>query len=140
MMVMGEFEFITWSQNSYLKWTDFKAEPNPGIFEDSHSVIKYGFTWLVNSDKLHDEIVYFIDNIEISVNFNPLLSWVRHSEATNNLLQHEQGHFNLAEMIKRKHDKIFKNELIQNGLNFVDNYLINQKNSSKCLIDFLQKL
>ena len=38
------------------------------------------------------------------------------------------------------HDKIFKNELIQNGLNFVDNYLINQKNSSKCLIDFLQKL
>ena len=110
MIIMGEFEFITWSQNSYLKWTDFKAEPNPGIFEDSHSVIKYGFTWLVNSEKLHDEIVYFIDNIEISVNFNPLLSWVRHSEATNNLLQHEQGHFNLAEMIKRKHDKIFINK------------------------------
>ena len=38
------------------------------------------------------------------------MSWVRHSEATNNLLQHEQGHFNLAEMIKRKHDKIFINK------------------------------
>ena len=107
---MSEIEFITWSHNSNLKWSDFKAEPNPGIFEDSHSVIKYGFTWLVNSEKLNEEIVYFVDNIQISVNFNPLLSWVRHSEATNNLLHHEQGHFNLAELIKRKHDKISTNK------------------------------
>ena len=107
---MSEIEFITWSHNSNLKWSDFKAEPNPGTFEDSHSVIKYGFTWLVNSEKLNEEIVYFVDNIQISVNFNPLLSWVRHSEATNNLLHHEQGHFNLAELIKRKHDKIFTNK------------------------------
>ena len=110
MVIVSEIEFITWSHNSHLKWTDFKAEPNPGVFEDSHSVIKYGFTWLVNSDKLNDEIVYFVDNIKISVNFNPLLSWVRNSEATPNLLEHEQGHFNLAELIKRKHNKVFTNK------------------------------
>tara|TARA_B100001142_G_C14253517_1_gene624159 strand:+ start:583 stop:1125 length:543 start_codon:yes stop_codon:yes gene_type:complete len=108
--VMTETGFVTWSKDYRLKWTDFKAESNPAIFEDSHSVIKYGFTWLVNSDKLNDEIVFLIDNIEISVEFHPLLSWVRQSESSISLLKHEQGHFDLAEMIKRKHDKIFKNK------------------------------
>ena len=38
------------------------------------------------------------------------------------------------------HDENFKKILIQNGLNFVDDYLINKKNSSKCLIELLEKL
>ena len=104
---MGETDSISWSNDYCLKWSDFQAESNPAIFEDSHSVIKYGFTWLINSDELNDEIVFLIDNIEISVEFNPLLSWVRNSEANDKLLKHEQGHFDLAEIIKRNHTKIF---------------------------------
>ena len=104
---MGETGFVIWSSDYRLKWSDFKAESNPAIFEDSHSVIKYGFTWVVNSEKLNDEIVFLIDKIEISVEFHPLLSWVRNSESTDSLLMHEQGHFDLAEMIKRNHDKVF---------------------------------
>jgi hypothetical protein len=110
---VNETGFVTWSKEYCLKWSDFKAESNPAIFEDSHSVIKYGFTWLVNSDKLNDEIVFLIDNIKISVEFHPLLSWVRNSEANDNLLKHEQGHFDLAEMIKRSHDKTFHNKFYQ---------------------------
>jgi hypothetical protein len=110
---MSESGFITWSNQTVLNWSDFKAESNPAIFEDSHSVIKYGFTWLVNSDKLNGEIMFLIDNIKIVVEFNPLLSWVRNSEANDNLLKHEQGHFDLAEMIKRNHDKIFQNKFYQ---------------------------
>ena len=108
--IMSEKGFVIWSADYNLKWSDFKAESNPAIFEDSHGVVKYGFTWLVNSDKLNDEVVFFIENIEISVEFHPLLSWVRTSEANDNLLKHEQGHFDLAEMIKRKHEKIFANK------------------------------
>ena len=107
---MGETSFVIWSSNYRLKWSDFKAESNPAIFEDSHSVIKYGFTWVVNSEKLNDEIVFLIDKIEISVEFHPLLSWVRNSESTDSLLMHEQGHFDLAEMIKRDYEKILKNK------------------------------
>ena len=107
---MGETSFVIWSSDYRLKWSDFKAESNPAIFEDSHSVIKYGFTWLVNSEKLNDEIVFLIDKIEISVEFHPLLSWVRNSESSASLLKHEQGHFDLAEMIKRKHNEIFENK------------------------------
>ena len=49
----------------------------------------------------------------------------------------ENFHFYLSKIV---HDKNYKKTLIQNGLNFVDDYLINKKNSSKCLIELLEKL
>mgnify|MGYP001155933737 CR=1 FL=1 len=107
---MNENDVVEWSQNNSLKWSDFKAESNPAIFEDSHSTIKYGFTWIVNSDKLNEEIVFFIDDIQLTVEFHSLLSWVRFSEANDNLLKHEQGHFDLAEIIRRDYKKILENK------------------------------
>ena len=108
---MIENEVIHWSDNPILNVSNFMAEPNPGIFEDSHSVIKYGFTWVVNSEQFDDQVVFSVENIQLSVEFNPLLSWIRISEFNDSLLKHEQGHFDLAEIIKRKHQKIFENEL-----------------------------
>ena len=107
---MIEKEVIHWSDDIQLNVSNFMAEPNPGIFEDSHSVIKYGFTWVVNSEQLDDQVVFSVENIQLSVEFNPLLSWIRMSEFNDGLLQHEQGHFDLAEIVKRKHQKIFENE------------------------------
>lgn len=93
---------IPWSKDTLLKWSDFKAESNPSIFEDSHSVIKYRYTWVVNSEKINDEILFFIEDIQLFVEFNPLLSWVRQSSTDDVLLKHEQGHFDLAELIKQE--------------------------------------
>ena len=50
---------------------------------------KYGFTWVVNSDKLNENIVFLIDQIKTSVEFHPLLSWVRKSELDDNLLNRQ---------------------------------------------------
>jgi len=110
---MSENDVVEWSQNDSLTWSDFKAESNPAIFEDSRSTIKYRFTWTVNSDKLNDEIVFFIENIQLTVEFHPLLSWVRFSEASDNLLKHEQGHFDLAETIRREHVKLLENKFYE---------------------------
>jgi len=107
---MSENDVIAWSKDHSLKWSNFKAESNPAIFEDSHGIIKYRFTWIVNSDKLNEEIVFLIDNIKLTVEFHPLLSWVRKSESNDNLLKHEQGHFDLAEMLRRDYDKILENK------------------------------
>ena len=107
---MGENNILEWSSDYSLNWSDFQAESNPAIYEDSHSFIKYGFTWTINSDKLNNDIVFLVNQIRISVEFHPLLSWVRKSELSDNLLQHEQGHFDLAEMLKRDYDKILKNK------------------------------
>jgi len=110
MIIMSSNDIISWSHDYCLKWSDFKAESNPGIYEDSHSFIKYGFTWVVDSDKLNKNIVFLINQITVSVEFHPLLSWVRTSELNDSLLKHEQGHFDLAEIIKRDYEKILKNK------------------------------
>ncbi len=102
---MNENNIIVWSKEYFLNWSDFKAESNPAVFEDSHSVIRYSYTWTLNSDKVGNEIMFFIENLQLSTEFHPILSWVREIQATDNLLKHEQGHFDLAEMVKRENQE-----------------------------------
>lgn len=100
---MNENDVIVWSKETFLKWSDFHAESNPATFEDSHSVIKYRFTWTISSEKINEQILFLIENIRLSVEFFPHLSWVRISQNTDSLLNHEQGHFDLAEMMRREY-------------------------------------
>jgi hypothetical protein len=106
---MNENDVVVWSKETFLKWSDFQAESNPATFEDSHSVIKYRFTWTINSEKIDEQILFLIENICLSVEFFPHLSWVRISQNTDDLLNHEQGHFDLAEMIRREYIEKLQN-------------------------------
>ncbi len=99
---MSQNNTISWSKDYFLDWSDFQAESNPAAFEDVHSTIKYRYTWIVNSDNIGSQIIFFIENIDLTVEFYPLLSWVRQSQATPKLLKHEQGHFDLAELLRPK--------------------------------------
>lgn len=99
---MSDIDVLVWSKNSPLQWSDFKAESHPAAFEDAHSVIKYRYTWTVNSEKMGSEVVFFIENIELFTEFHRLLSWVKIPNANHALLKHEQGHFDLAELVKRE--------------------------------------
>jgi len=107
---MDENPTLIWSNDSFLRWSDFIAESNPAAFEDSHSVIRYRYTWTVNSDEMERQIIFFIENIQLSVEFHSVLSWVRLSQATDDLLKHEQGHFDLAELVKRENLEKLKNK------------------------------
>lgn len=106
---MSESDVIVWTKETFIKWSDFKAESNPAVFEDSHSVIKYGFTWTINSEIIDDQILFLIEDIHLSVEFFPHLSWFRVSQNTDNLLKHEQGHFDLAELVKRENIEKLQN-------------------------------
>ena len=97
---MSQNNTISWSKDNFLDWSNFQAEFNPAALEDVHSIIKYRYTWIVNSDSDGSQIRFFIENIDLTAEFYPLLSWVRPSEATPNLLKHEQGHFDLAELLR----------------------------------------
>jgi len=99
---MSQSNSISWSDDRVLTWSDFKAESNPASFEDAHSVIKYRYTWTVNSESVGNQIRFFIENINLITEFYPLLSWIRQSQATPHLLKHEQGHFDLAELLRSK--------------------------------------
>lgn len=108
---MSDNNVVIWSKDYFLTWSDFKAESNSASFEDSHSVIKYQFTWTVNSEKTANEILFFIENIQLSVEFQSHLSWVRNSQTNIDLLKHEQGHFDLGELIKRDNLEKLQNNL-----------------------------
>ena len=102
---MSDNDVIVWSKNHSLIWSDFKSESNPALFEDAYSVIKYEFTWTVTSEKIENDVFFLIENIQLSADFHCNLSWVRSSQVNANLLKHEQGHFDLAELLKRENMK-----------------------------------
>jgi len=108
-IIVSENHVLEWKNDFFLKWSDFEAESNPAAFEDSHSTIKYRFTWTVSSDKIDDQIMFLINDIRIFADFHPLLSWVRYSQSSDGLLKHEQGIFDLAELVKRENLNALQN-------------------------------
>ena len=106
---MGENDIVNWSKEKSLSWSDFKAEANLGAYEDSHSFINYHYTWTVTSDNVGPQIVFFIEDIKIFTQFHCVLSWVRPNHANPQLLKHEQGHFDLAELIKLQYLRDLQN-------------------------------
>ncbi|NIM26241.1 MAG: hypothetical protein GTN97_04370 [Nitrosopumilaceae archaeon] len=92
-------DIISWSKDYFLSWSDFQAEPNSAAYEDSSSNIKYHHTWTVDSEMIDGQIFYFINDINLTTQFLKHLSWVRDQHATQQLLKHEQGHFDLAESL-----------------------------------------
>ena len=109
---MEDNDVITWSKNYFLKWSDFTADPNHSAFEDSSSNIKYHHSWMVRSEMTDGKILYVIDRINLSTLFFRHLSWVRKQNSSDNQLNHEQGHFDLAESIKPEIIKSIENKFL----------------------------
>jgi hypothetical protein len=142
---MGEKTTLEWSPNFMLSWSDFQAESNPAVFEDSHSVIKYRFTWIVNSENVDGKIVFLIDDLSLFAEFHPLLSWVRSSEANESLLSHEQGHFDLAELVRRENitsleTKFYKKYFSTRGQNDEQLKQFAKEDSGKMINEEVEKL
>lgn len=107
---MENDDIIIWSKNTFLNWSDFKAEVNPAAFEDSSSKIKFHYTWVVDSEMIGEEIYFVISNIQLITQFLRHLSWVRLQNSSLKLLTHEQGHFDLAELLKPMFVEQIKNK------------------------------
>jgi len=142
---MSEKNVLYWSNDFFLKWSDFNAESNPSFFEDSHSVIKYGYTWTINSDEIGSQILFFIENIQLSVEFYYGLSWVRTLQTNDDLLKHEQGHFDLAELTKRENleklqNKFYEKEFPTRGKNEEQRKQFAKEDSGKMIAIEVQKL
>lgn len=142
---MGEKTTLEWSPNFALSWSDFQAESNPAVFEDSHNVIKYRFTWIVNSENIDGKIIFLIDDISLFAEFHPLLSWVRPSEANESLLNHEQGNFDLAELVRRENianlqTKFYKKHFPTRGQNDEQRKQFAKEDSGKMINEEVEKL
>jgi len=142
---MNENHVLEWNENFFLNWSDFKAESNPAAFEDSFSTVKYRFTWTISSDKIEDQIVFLIHDIDIFVDFHPLLSWVRFSQPNQSLLKHEQGVFDLAELVKRENlrtlqDIFYGKQFPTRGKNEQQQKQFAKEDSGKMIAQQVEKL
>ena len=106
---------IIWSGNQ-LAWDDFKGNYDTAVYNRKHLAItswkvRYQYRPLLRQNKL-DFIIYAW--------FDANKSWVRpKSRNSKSLLLHEQGHFDLAEILTRQ----FKQRLSQTNFsrtNYVD--------------------
>ncbi len=142
---MGENLTIEWKPDFNIRWSDFEAESNPAAYEDSHSTIKYRFTWTVNSDIIEEKIVFFIEDIHLIVEFHPRLSWVRSSESSDRLLKHEQGNFDLAELVKRENikklqDMFYSKHFPTRGQNVEQQKQFAKEDSGKMIVEEVNNL
>jgi hypothetical protein len=84
----------TWPQHPRLTWDDFRARP-PKSTSYPSAVSDTGFNYqLVCKNGLLD--------IDAAAFFSPGGSWVRPNGKTPELLRHEQGHFDMAELYALK--------------------------------------
>ena len=99
---MNEKDILLWSPEYFLSPSDFHAEANPAAFEDAHSFIKYRCTWTVNSEIFGKDIRFTIKNILLTTEFHRHLSWIRLPMVGPKMINHEQGHFDLAESMRHE--------------------------------------
>ena len=142
---MGENVIIEWKPDFNIRWSDFEAECNPAVYENSHSVIKYRFTWTVNSEIIEKKIVFFIEDICLFVEFHPRLSWVRSSDSNEGLLKHEQGNFDLAELVRREnikklHDMFYSKHFPTRGQNVEQRKQFAKEDSGKMITEEVNNL
>ena len=95
-----EENVLDWYPSRMLSWDDFQADPHPATFQDAISKIFYHPTWTVVSEKFGSELFYSIENIALTTQFQKQLSWVRLQLSNDQLLNHQQGFFDLAEELK----------------------------------------
>src|SRR5687768_12026163 len=97
-------DVIVWSTARRLTWSDFKARPPSGQLGGAISALGFGFVFGCRDGQLHARVV---------ARFHPNQSWVAYRIISSGLgsrvgLQHEQTHFDLAEVYARRIRRYFR--------------------------------
>lgn len=105
---------IIWTEGQPLQWFDFAGPVNDSSRFDAESFAEVKYNYRFNSPK----DFYF----EVFANFNRSTSWCKKVYQSNDLLKHEQLHFDIAALYAQKlktafdnfqYSDNFKNEILQ---------------------------
>lgn len=85
--------FIVWSPERPLAWEDFKGKPNKTspYHAQTQGTLNYEFESLGPGSY----------TFKLNVRFDEKKSWAKPNETTDNLMDHEQGHFDIYEIYGR---------------------------------------
>ena len=121
--------FINWSEDKRLKWEDFKAAPQKIGDVAALTATHLGFSYNVVNGKI---------SYKIECRFETNRSW---GMVKNNwILNHEQGHFDIAEIYSRKLFKAisayqFSKTTFQKDLDTIYKKLVDEKDQYQQLYD-----
>jgi hypothetical protein len=100
-----ELPIIIWNKTRTLKWNDFKKKPDSKNKAAASSAIGFESSPIIEHFKIGCKFKFKIRDMQLHAVFIPEISWVRENileKGNKLLLNHEQGHFDLAEEITRK--------------------------------------
>jgi len=115
--------YILWSKKRKLTWEDFQGNPDPKFakklerfYTHTSSTIDHRILWGIDNEAKKIEIQCI--GVKVWCFFNIQLSWVKQllfskpSDYLNNVLNHEQGHFDLSEEYARLMETKLKDSLL----------------------------
>ncbi|MBT30874.1 MAG: hypothetical protein CMO01_14545 [Thalassobius sp.] len=97
IIAQNESESITWQEGRQLKWTDYRGTPEGKAYEAARSEFEIEFRY--TGKIVEDELVL---QFQVSALFIPNDSWTVEAKQSNELLIHEQLHFDITELFARK--------------------------------------
>lgn len=94
---------LPWNDNRPLVWADFRG-PVPHAAPHEHvamtaAALRWHYAYSL--ERSGGACAYRITEIRIEALFDPASSWVKPDHRRNNVLAHEQGHFDLTEVHRR---------------------------------------
>lgn len=84
---------IPWDADRKLVWSDFRGTPQPHHQKVAATQYQIGYEYSLENN----EFIF-----DVTCEFIPRLSWVAERGETDYILEHEQKHFDLAEIYARK--------------------------------------
>ena len=96
-IVAQEDSWILWVSSRKLNWEDFQGQGSKSEYKaETHWRIYYDFQISLIQKKP------FLSDYNVRTEFSRNKSWVKQGGGSQQLLRHEQGHFDLAEIYARK--------------------------------------
>lgn len=111
-MTKGESsDTVNWNSLRKLTWEDFNGPPDTvrNFSAETHYVITY--TYRKSSQAKYPEL-----NFKIQCYFEKTRSWAKKHECNNQLLSHEQAHFDIAEL----HTRMFRERIAKTAFDKVN--------------------
>lgn len=106
--MVGLPDTIFWRPDIKLHWVDFRSKP-----DKASSFVAYSSTFITLKYSIKFKGGKVIPDFNVSCGFNCKKSWARKDKPdllTQELLEHEQLHFDIAELTARKLIKTLKNQ------------------------------
>ena len=96
---------LFWNENRKLVWADFQSQTKPNTSQAAATTY-CGMSYLLKSStkKFTDK------QVKIESFFIPSKSWSHPEHKTDNVLMHEQSHFDIAELFARRFRKIISDK------------------------------